>query len=117
MDQTTQNPTVQPSQDVFTRLGMAQATEEQKQQLADQMSQLVISSVINQASERLSETDMAYIEGLIDAGSGDQVEQALRDRLPDFDEILAKTVIEVENNLVADQQAVMREAKARAAAQ
>lgn len=117
MEPTTQNPIAQPSQDVFTRLGMASATDDQKQKLADQMSELVINRVINKASEKLSDTDMAYIEGLIDAGSGDQVEQALRDRLPDFDQMLAQTVVEVENNLVADQQAVMQQARAKAAAQ
>lgn len=112
MDTSTQ-PASQTS-DVFMRLGMAAADDATKQQIADSMAEIAMDKLIGKASDTLSETDMAYIEGLVDAGTPEKVEEALRERMPNFDEVLAGIMADVENQLVADQRDILAEAREKA---
>lgn len=107
----------QPNQpDIFTRLGMASATDEQKQQLADQLADLTMTRVLSKVSDQISEEQMTELERLIDAG-GDQVDDRLRQLIPNYDELIAVTAREVGDKLVADQQAVLAKMREKAASQ
>ncbi len=95
--------TTQPNQpDIFTRLGMASATDEQKQQLAEQLADLTMTRVLSKVSDQITEEQMNELERLIDAG-GDQVDDRLRQLVPNYDELIASTAQEVGDQLVADQ--------------
>lgn len=107
--------TNQPNQpDIFTRLGMAAATDEQKQQLAEQLTELTMTRVLSKVADQISDEQMAELERLIDAG-GDQVDDRLRQIVPGYDELVAATAREVGDQLVADQQAVLAKVREEAA--
>ncbi len=109
--------TAQPNQpDIFTRLGMASATDEQKQQLAEQLADLTMTRVLSKVSDQITEEQMNELERLIDAG-GDQVDGRLRQLVPNYDELIASTAQEVGDQLVADQQAVLAKVREEAASQ
>ncbi len=109
--------TTQPNQpDIFTRLGMASATDEQKQQLAEQLADLTMTRVLSKVSDQITEEQMNELERLIDAG-GDQVDDRLRQLVPNYDELIASTAQEVGDQLVADQQAVLAKVREEAASQ
>ncbi len=109
--------TIQPNQpDIFTRLGMASATDEQKQQLAEQLADLTMTRVLSKISDQITEEQMNELERLIDAG-GDQVDDRLRQLVPNYDELIASTAQEVGDQLVADQQAVLAKVREEAASQ
>jgi hypothetical protein len=109
--------TTQPTQpDIFTRLGMASATDEQKQQLAEQLADLTMTRVLSKVSDQITEEQMTELEQLIDAG-GDQVDDRLRQLVPNYDELIATTAKEVGDQLVADQQAVLAKVREEAASQ
>lgn len=109
--------TTQPNQpDIFTRLGMASATDEQKQQLAEQLADLTMTRVLSKVSDQITEEQMTELEQLIDAG-GDQVDDRLRQLVPNYDELIATTAKEVGDQLVADQQAVLAKVREEAASQ
>lgn len=109
--------TTQPNQpDIFTRLGMASATDEQKQQLAEQLADLTMTRVLSKVSDQITEEQMTELEQLIDAG-GDQVDDRLRQLVPNYDELIAATAKEVGDQLVADQQAVLAKVREEAASQ
>ncbi len=109
--------TTQPNQpDIFTRLGMASATDEQKQQLAEQLADLTMTRVLSKISDQITEEQMNELERLIDAG-GDQVDDRLRQLVPNYDELIASTAQEVGDQLVADQQAVLAKVREEAASQ
>ena len=98
------NPVQTNQPDIFTRLGMASASDEQKQQLAEQLADLTMTRVLSKVADQISEEQMAELERLIDAG-GDQVDDRLRQLVPGYDELVASTAREVGDKLVADQQA------------
>lgn len=102
--------------DIFTRLGMASASNEQKQQLAEQLADLTMTRVLSKVADQISEDQMAELERLIDAG-GDQVDDRLRQLVPGYDELVASTAREVGDKLVADQQAVLAKMREKAAQQ
>ena len=107
----------QPNQpDIFTRLGMASATDEQKQQLAEQLADLTMTRVLSKVSDQITEEQMNELERLVDAG-GDQVDDRLRQLVPNYDELIASTAQEVGDQLVADQQAVLAKVREEAASQ
>lgn len=109
--------TTQPNQpDIFTRLGMASATDEQKQQLAEQLADLTMTRVLSKVSDQITEEQMNELERLIDTG-GDQVDDRLRQLVPNYDELIASTAQEVGDQLVADQQAVLAKVREEAASQ
>jgi hypothetical protein len=109
--------TTQPNQpDIFTRLGMASATDEQKQQLAEQLADLTMTRVLSKVSDTLSDEQMAELERLVDAG-GDQVDDKLRELVPGYDALVESTAREVGDQLVADQQAVLAKVREQAASQ
>ncbi len=99
--------------DIFTRLGMVSASDEQKQQLAEQLADLTMTRVLSKVSDQLSEEQMAGLERLIDVG-GDQVDDKLRELVPGYDELVAATAKEVGDQLVADQQAVLAKVREEA---
>ena len=105
MEPNTQQP------DIFTRLGMVSASDEQKQQLVAQLGDLTMIRVISKLSDQLPESDLADVEALIDAGNGDAVEDKLRSLVPDFDQLVATTAQEAADQLVANQQAVLAQVR------
>ncbi|QQS27225.1 hypothetical protein IPM44_01465 [bacterium] len=110
------NPVQTNQPDIFTRLGMASASDEQKQQLAEQLADLTMTRVLSKVADQISEEQMAELERLIDAG-GDQVDDRLRQLVPGYDELVASTAREVGDKLVADQQAVLAKMREKAAQQ
>ena len=97
--------------DIFTRLGMASATDEQKQQLADQLAELTMVRVMTKLSEQLPEAAMAELESLVDAGDQEAIDTKIRSLVPHFDELVSQTAEEAGDQLVLDQQAVLSEAR------
>ncbi len=99
------NPTTQP--DLFTRLGMASASDEQKQALVEQVADLTMIRVMNKLQDRLSPEDMSSLEQLSEAGQDDQLVQRLRELAPDYEQLVEVTSREVADQLVEDQRAVL----------
>lgn len=106
-----------PQQDIFTRLGMASASDEQKQKLAEQMAELTMVRVMDKVGDRLSEAHMQELERLTDQGADDQVEARLVEWVPGYQQLVEDTAREVGDQLVADQQAVLAKVRAQATQQ
>ncbi len=104
----------QTQADIFTRLGMASASDEQKQKLAEQLAELTMVRVMEKVSSTIPEETMDEIEALIDKGADDQVEDRLRQAIPGYDELVQTTAGEVADQIVADQQAVLAKVRSQA---
>lgn len=102
--------------DIFTRLGMASATEADKQQIAEQLADLTMIRVMDKVSAQVGEAAMAEIDQLIESNQDDRVEARLRQLVPSFDQLVEMTAREAADQLVADQQAVLTQARQMASA-
>jgi len=100
-----------PQPDLFTRLGMVSASDEQKQKLAEQLADLTMVRVIAKLETILPPEKLAEVEKLIDEDKGIESEEALRAAVPDYDSLVQTTASEVADQLVADQQAVLAQAR------
>jgi len=100
-----------PQPDLFTRLGMASASDEQKQKLAEQLADLTMVRVISKLEAILPPEKLAEVEKLIDESKGIESEEALRAAVPDYDNLVQTTATEAADQLVADQQAVLAQAR------
>ncbi len=103
--------------DIFTRLGMASASETDKQQLAEQLADLTMVRVMAKVSQQVGPAAMAEIDQLVESNQSDQVDARLRQLVPDFDQLVEVTAREAADQLVADQQAVLAQARQMASTQ
>jgi succinate dehydrogenase flavin-adding protein (antitoxin of CptAB toxin-antitoxin module) len=108
--------TTQASQpDIFTRLGMVSASEEQKQAIAEKLADLTMVRVLDKISGRLSQEQMGELESLMDKNDDSAVEDRLVSWVPGYSELVERTAREVADQLVEDQRAVLAKVREQAA--
>lgn len=107
------NPT-QPNQpDIFAQLGMASASDEQKQAIAEKIADLTMVRVLDKVSTQLSAEQMKELEHLMDTNE-EAVEGRLTAWVPGYQSLVETTAREVASQLVEDQRAVLAQVRQKA---
>lgn len=109
--------TQQTQPDIFTRLGMVSASDEQKQAIAEKLADLTMVRVLDKISGQLSEVQMKELENLMDKDDDSVVEDRLVSWVPGYSELVERTAREVADQLVEDQRAVLAKVREQAASQ
>lgn len=83
------------NQDIITRLGLEGLDEQSRNQLIEQVAQLIQTRFSLRLSEQLSEEQLAKLDGMTNSGKIEEAENAVRDMVGDYDELLSSVTEEV----------------------
>ena len=97
-DSTTSSAISSQFGDLFEKLGLKEVTEEQKQKLLGEWTEMVQDRITLRMLSILSEEDKKQLDTL----EGDAFDQFIQEKVPNFDALVAEETIRFRENLIAD---------------